>query len=617
MSPGSHSPAFGPDAGMDSAAVQSPAPPTPGDDASVSGSKRDADADAPTPGGDDSAGGNPRKKKKLGPGSRGVANLTPEQLAKKRANDREAQRAIRERTKNQIEALERRIQELTSQQPYQELQAILRAKEAVEQENADIKRRLAGIVTMLQPLIGQAAVEQAYISPAQTYAPPVHNNQHTLSVHSNTNNAASTPGSVTSPPNHDPSSSSLLHQQQQWAQQQGAGTGLGVDSQATQLIQQRHDLRHGLELGPERLGLDFLLDPTQRVNRIQNGLNSAQDTPSFHHMPMKHDWTGVSSERALHNRSASWGSQGKPGQHGPEQHQPLQHQNHHQQLQPQHHHPSQHPQHSHPPAPESVCSGPSPGPSVYTPGPSSTPGPMPPRSDHGMADYSAPIKNCTPTCPLDSLLLDFLSERRQRAADGLSAHEVVGPRYPSVSSLLNPAQSAFSHPLSKVFTDILSTFPDISNLPERVAVLYVMFLVMRWQIAPTQDNYERLPEWIAPCASQLTTAHPAWIDHVPFPRMRDRLIREYPSTLYPFDNFFVPFTTTLSLSWPYEDTDTLLQNPDGDELMINPVFERHLRNLDNWKLGDSFAKAFPTLVDTFNLDSQSPVPQAPGSVCSR
>jgi hypothetical protein len=41
--------------------------------------------------------------------SRGVANLTPDQLAKKRANDREAQRAIRERTKNQIENLERRI----------------------------------------------------------------------------------------------------------------------------------------------------------------------------------------------------------------------------------------------------------------------------------------------------------------------------------------------------------------------------------------------------------------------------------------------------------------------------------------------------------------------------
>jgi len=68
------------------------------------------------------------------------------------AADREAQRAIRERTKNQIENLERKIQELTSQQPYQDLQAALRAKEAVEAENAEIKRRLASVIALLQPL---------------------------------------------------------------------------------------------------------------------------------------------------------------------------------------------------------------------------------------------------------------------------------------------------------------------------------------------------------------------------------------------------------------------------------------------------------------------------------
>jgi hypothetical protein len=69
------------------------------------------------------------------------------------SSDREAQRAIRERTKNQIETLERKIQDLTSQQPYQDLQAALRAKEAVEAENADIKRRLASVISLLQPLV--------------------------------------------------------------------------------------------------------------------------------------------------------------------------------------------------------------------------------------------------------------------------------------------------------------------------------------------------------------------------------------------------------------------------------------------------------------------------------
>lgn len=94
------------------------------------------------------------KKRRGSPSaSRGVAHLTPEQLAKKRANDREAQRAIRERTKSQIEALERRIEQLTAQQPYQDLQRVVRQKEAVEAENEEIKRRLASVLGVLQSIV--------------------------------------------------------------------------------------------------------------------------------------------------------------------------------------------------------------------------------------------------------------------------------------------------------------------------------------------------------------------------------------------------------------------------------------------------------------------------------
>jgi hypothetical protein len=96
-----------------------------------------------------------KKRRTTGASSRGVANLTPDQLAKKRANDREAQRAIRERTRSTIENLERKIRELTSQQPYQELQHVLRQKELVEAENADIKKRLASVLSLIQPVLGQ------------------------------------------------------------------------------------------------------------------------------------------------------------------------------------------------------------------------------------------------------------------------------------------------------------------------------------------------------------------------------------------------------------------------------------------------------------------------------
>lgn len=44
--------------------------------------------------------------------------------------------------------------ELTNLKPYQELQAVVRAKEAIEQENADIKRQLASIMDMLKAIVG-------------------------------------------------------------------------------------------------------------------------------------------------------------------------------------------------------------------------------------------------------------------------------------------------------------------------------------------------------------------------------------------------------------------------------------------------------------------------------
>lgn len=94
---------------------------------------------------------NARKRKAVGvPGSRGVANLTPEQLSKKRANDREAQRAIRERTKTTIENLEKRIQELESQQPYQELQRVAQERDRALEECNQLRNKLA----MVQSVIG-------------------------------------------------------------------------------------------------------------------------------------------------------------------------------------------------------------------------------------------------------------------------------------------------------------------------------------------------------------------------------------------------------------------------------------------------------------------------------
>ncbi|PTB63836.1 hypothetical protein BBK36DRAFT_1180563 [Trichoderma citrinoviride] len=535
---------------------------------------------------------NVTKKRKTGAGGRGVANLTPEQLAKKRANDREAQRAIRERTKNQIERLERRIQELEAQKPYQDLQVVVRAKEAIEAENVEIKRRLASIIGMLQPLVGPNVPGIAPTLPFTAAAPISVGTTSSIAYHHAASASSASPTGIMVEPVRQAAPPPL----QSWQSASSntppaprpAGVAEAIDEGTQALLErQSQSLRHGLDFEQGRFDLNVVIDHTQAIPKLQRGLNGAQDSGEYHHVPMKHDWTQVNREYAPQARLTAWSS------------------------------PIQIPAAVSDSTPATVPplgitrqstmtsqSGTASGPGSDSSAPISIPAVPYPNAGRAAVleppplEYARPLRNCSPTCPLDALLLDFRSERHQRAAEGFQPHEVAGPRYPSVSSLLNPENSKYSHPVSKFFTDILTKFPEVSSLPEKVAILYLMFLVMRWQISPTKENLERLPEWIQPLPCQFEVPHAAWMDFLPYPEMRERVIKAKNPDVFYFDNFFLPFTSTLTLSWPYEEAHTLLRNPDSDEIMINPVFESHMRNLNNWKLGRIFADSFPMLADT-------------------
>lgn len=513
-----------------------------------------------TPAADASVG----KKRKSSTSCRGVANLTPEQLAKKRANDREAQRAIRQRTKAQIEALEKQVEELTSQQPHRDLQEALRQKEAIQTENEDIRRRLGIVLTILQPILNSAILPGPHAPTKHTNDVPhesrpsndplgswashldLDSSMPSPAARSDTSSQrrgslshagehlVRTPASLESltgcPPNSGsprglqsptPSLTGTLHgYKSNWqpnppnaysSNEPGLPGYNAFDFQKRNLI-------HGLEFSSsgEKLGLNFLLDSSRQGSKV-NELRLGTLSPSL-------DIQSRYSQSMHHSNNLF---------------------------------------------------------------------------DTSLPPYMIPVQNIEPTCPLDGILLHFLRSRQKQAAEGVSKGQLVGPPYPSVSSLLNPEHSDNSHPLSKVFTDIISKFPDIRDLPEKVAVVYVMFLLMRWQIYPTRENYDRLPEWITPRTAQLVSPHPAWMDYLPWPRMRDRMIASY--TDYDFGNWFIPYTTTLSINWPYADSDALIAIPNSEEYVINPVFESHLRNLNNWSLGPAFAKHYPGLVDTCRI----------------
>lgn len=90
------------------------------------------------------------KKREPRSGTRKVSSLSAEQLERKRANDREAQRSIRQRNKEHIEQLEGQVATLQSQitdlrtrsEPFDEL---IRRNTALDEENSRLRHQLAAI----------------------------------------------------------------------------------------------------------------------------------------------------------------------------------------------------------------------------------------------------------------------------------------------------------------------------------------------------------------------------------------------------------------------------------------------------------------------------------------
>ncbi|KAI0999382.1 hypothetical protein K3495_g8812 [Podosphaera aphanis] len=87
------------------------------------------------------AAGEPKKKGARG-GKRSVTHLSKAQLARKRANDREAQRNIRQRTKEHIGNLERKVKELEQNGRSSSMERVLKRNQELEVEVEKLRAQL-------------------------------------------------------------------------------------------------------------------------------------------------------------------------------------------------------------------------------------------------------------------------------------------------------------------------------------------------------------------------------------------------------------------------------------------------------------------------------------------
>jgi len=201
-------------------------------------------------------------------------------------------------------------------------------------------------------------------------------------------------------------------------------------------------------------------------------------------------------------------------------------------------------------------------------------------TDQSLAWSELPL-NVAATTDLDKVLLNVIALGRQwKSRQGDYHSELSHPSFPSIASLLNRdvEMDRSNNPLAAAIAKYTITTPRL-NFPRKVAFHYTVALLLRWLVNPTEQSFAQLPEFLRPTVVQKTIPHPAWIDTVPWPQARDRIIRNLDIFDY---ELFKKVTQHSSINWPHSERDIFIAKQGSKQMMLNPRFVRHILNLNNW-----------------------------------
>ncbi|KAI8666724.1 hypothetical protein NCS57_00898600 [Fusarium keratoplasticum] len=480
-------------------------------------------------------------------GTRSVSTLTPSQLARKRANDREAQRAIRARTKEHIERLERELEELKSKQSRdQTVQELLRRNKALEEELMRLKETMGVSMT------------------SSPYSTPVYDD-----------NLSSGSGAIPSP--------------------RGSPFPSGDYNSLPDYGQQYVPLPNNCESWANTV-------PCPVPSNVSSPSSSADDY-SAGYIPtsvpasmLPSNNTSTSSINAVGHKDVIKMEYEEVDHHVSRRRVPPQ-----QSLASARHPPYLHATATPPASTARVehVSGLLPPGAVlgslkghHTP---SSPGSWP-----------VPVLTTAPACRFDELLVGFLQDcRRMTTAE--SIYQTLGPAAVDVRSLFRSHDAQGQLPCSPhPITDLIRSLVDIAGmtrLTERIAIFAPLQTLVCWLAHPTAERRARVGEDYLPREKQLSIRHPQWIDLVLWGGLREAMIDQQGA--YATEEFQrVYFDSLRLINWPYQPLDGLVTDPQTGHVGLTDALMAHAMNGANWRLSEAFAQRYPELVELVEVESQ-------------
>ncbi|OTA70682.1 hypothetical protein K449DRAFT_428232 [Hypoxylon sp. EC38] len=487
-------------------------------------------------------------------GTRSVSTLTPSQLARKRANDREAQRAIRARTKEHIENLEREIEELRSQHHRdQTIQALLRRNKALEDELHQL-RKSTGI---------RAADASEQFQSALNSSSPVrpHSFSHSASSYPMMQNIAY---------------NSLSDATEPWA----AGIPCSLSSTASSPT--------------SSVGTDDFAGSNYIPTSAPSAVFEPSSVPPQTRSPTV---SCVSGEGAFDEVKSEtprlWMSTAQHRAYDPNlQFSTLEHIPH--------------------AALPTTSDGRSTKPQrpadssdwemyVLTSHPSC-------RNDALLIEYIEDCRRLVNTTRGRTHTEVIFGPARPNAKPLLRKStrvlSALGLEQNQTQDLPSEVPKSLSHPL----LDLAAALFDCDHLNgalERVGSFLLLQGLVAWLIQPTKETYHRLGGILTPQPSQKTILHPQWIDLLFWPTLRDAVTRR--QEIYANEEFRRIYGENLRIqNWNGGITGVLLPDHSTGAVYISKDFEEHIWALENWVMGEGFIKRYPDLAGLVNVERHSP-----------
>ncbi|KAI8625768.1 hypothetical protein F5Y19DRAFT_479338 [Xylariaceae sp. FL1651] len=465
-------------------------------------------------------------------GTRSVSTLTPSQLARKRANDREAQRAIRARTKEHIENLEREIDELRSQQSRdQTVQDLLQRNKALEDEVRRLRESL-GIRTTGSSIPYTSSYHSSSSQPSSFgHSTPEYTMVSDMSPYSNVSVPTdvwpstvpcSVPSTVSSPSssgapedygnNYYPTSvpSTILERHgipsvvnSPTVSCIGGDMGFEDVKSAASRVWMRTTDQHRTNdpnIPPSAVEhISFVLPSVSGSNLARQPGLLYRETPVLNLSPSCQEDGLISGYIADCRRSIDLAG----GQ----------------------------------PQPEVIL------------------GPHRP--------------NVRPLLHIQSHLLDSL---------GLHRFDT---------------QMVPSHPLVNIAISIFDS--NHLNLPlERIGGFLLFRALIAWLVQPNRDTYLGLRDIFPPQPSQQTVPHPQWMDFILWPHLRSAVIGR--QDIYDTAEFRHIYSSSLQLRhWPADITEALTVDFSNGSIYATAEFVEHIWDLRNWGMHENFMRRYPEL----------------------